>query len=52
MAWKRGLPGPKIYMKKLSPSLTLSYTTTEKPGKVFCAAKVIEGPETPESPLW
>ena len=38
------------YMKNFSPSPTLSYTITKKPKRIFCGAKIIEGPETPESP--
>ena len=31
VAWKRSLPRPKFFFENLSPSSTLSYTSTKKP---------------------
>ena len=34
VAWKRSLPRPKFFFENLSPSSTLSYTSTKKPKRV------------------
>ena len=51
VAWKQGLPRPKVSNECLSPSLTLSYTITKNKKRIFCDANVIEGPEAPDGPI-
>ena len=51
VAWKLGIPRPKVSCECSSPSPTLSYTTTKKKSRVFCDAKAIEGTEAPGGTL-